>query len=64
MNRNILLTLISIFIVAGLILSACAPSAEPTQAPAEEAAQKSPYACGRTRTTPSTLGMRLSSKPT
>ena len=38
MNRNILLTLISIFIVAGLLLSACAPSAEPTQAPAEEAA--------------------------
>jgi len=38
MNRYRILTLISILIVAGLILSACAPSAEPTQAPAEEAA--------------------------
>jgi multiple sugar transport system substrate-binding protein len=38
MNRKILLTLISIFMVAGLLLSACAPSAEPTQAPAEEGA--------------------------
>ena len=38
MNRFRILSLISILIVAGLILSACAPSVEPTQAPAEEAA--------------------------
>jgi len=38
MKHKLLLTLISIFVVTGLILSACAPSAEPTQAPAEEAA--------------------------
>jgi multiple sugar transport system substrate-binding protein len=38
MKRNVILTLISALVVAGLILSACAPSAEPTQAPAEEEA--------------------------
>ncbi|MEA3441839.1 MAG: extracellular solute-binding protein [Chloroflexota bacterium] len=37
MKHKLLLTLLSIFIVAGLLLSACGPSAEPTQAPEEEA---------------------------
>lgn len=36
MKRNVILTLISALVVVGLLLSACAPSAEPTQAPAEE----------------------------
>jgi multiple sugar transport system substrate-binding protein len=36
MKRKVILFLISILLITGLILSACAPSAEPTQAPAEE----------------------------